>query len=152
MTPEEIGARLREEGARTQAFLAALPPEAWDRPVTEEWAVRDVVAHLIRAEEALTAVCRRFLEGRPLRLEGFDLDRWNREQVALLRDRPPEALREGLAQARRATLAFLADRTEAELEVQGVHPVFGQVPIRLILRQIYRHERNHRRQIQEALE
>ena len=45
--------KLREEGEALEARLAALPPEAWERPVYGEgqaWMVRDVLAHLVSAE------------------------------------------------------------------------------------------------------
>jgi uncharacterized protein (TIGR03083 family) len=55
---------LREESARLEGYLGALPPEAWTKPTAcARWQVQDVVAHLVGVAEFYAGNIARGLKG-----------------------------------------------------------------------------------------
>jgi hypothetical protein len=140
---------------RTPAVLRALLvglPETWtDTPDTADgWRPRDVVGHLITAEETDWMVrTRRILE------EGTSVpfDRFGRFAM-LERDAgiPLDDLVERFAELRSANLAVLKSLVvDADLDRRGLHPSLGEVTLRELLATWAVHDLDHTGQIYAGL-
>ena len=141
--------------ARTPAVLRALLtglPEAWtDEPdAADGWRPRDVVGHLITAEQTdWMQRTRRILE------EGTSVpfDRFDRHAM-LERDAgvPLDRLVEQFAALRAENLAALADLVNhADLDRRGHHPSLGEVTLRELLATWAVHDLDHVSQIYAGL-
>ncbi len=147
--------RFRETGAQLSAFFGDLPPAAWDRRVYSEgaaWTVRQVLAHLVQAEDSMRRLVERILAGESGVPEDFDLDAYNEYKVSQQKTDAPVALLDEFAAARRKTIVLIAGLVEGELDKIGRHPVLGEAPVEMILKLIYRHGNVHRRDIVKVLE
>jgi len=141
--------------ARTPDVLRSLLvglPDAWtDTPDTAEgWRPRDVVGHLITAEQTeWMARTKRILEhGTSLAFDRF-------ERFAMLeRDKgvPLDELVERFAALRVASLAALGGLiSEADLDRRGLHPSLGEVTLRELLATWAVHDLDHIGQIYAGL-
>jgi hypothetical protein len=130
-----------------RALLTGLP-EGWtDTPDTANgWRPRDVVGHLITAEQTdWIARTRRILEQGTAR----EFDRFDRFAM-LERDGgvPLDDLVERFAELRAANLAALGELvSEADLDRRGLHPSLGEVTMRELLATWAVHDLDHVGQI-----
>ena len=140
---------------RTPAVLRALLiglPDAWTAtPDTADgWRPRDVVGHLITAEQTDWMLrTRRILEhGTSLAFDRF-------ERFAMLeRDSgvPLDDLVERFATLRAANLAALEELvTDVDLDTRGLHPSLGEVTLRELLATWAVHDLDHTSQIYAGL-
>lgn len=141
-----------------QELFGGLDEADWGRPVyghADGWTVRDLLSHLVTAGSGLLGVAQLVAEGRLEMPSDFDLDRWNRRQVEKQAERTVPELLEGLKDLQRNVLAYLQGLIEADEETilsrHGHHAVFGESTVELILRRIYKHDREHAAQIRQAL-
>ncbi|MDQ2853381.1 MAG: DinB family protein [Chloroflexota bacterium] len=141
--------------ARTPELLRVLLiglPEAWtDTPdVADGWRPRDVVGHLITADQTdwMTRTRRILDHGTSLAFDRFD-------RFAMLeRDRgvPLDDLVEQFATLRSANLAALAEIvSDADLDRRGLHPSLGEVTLRELLATWSVHDLDHIAQIYAGL-
>jgi hypothetical protein len=141
--------------ARTPSVLRALLlglPDAWtDTPNAEGgWRPRDVVGHLITAEQTdWIARTRRILDaGTSVAFDRFD-------RFAMLeRDAgvPVDVLVEQFATLRAQNLSALAELvTDADLDRRGLHPSLGEVTLRELLATWAVHDLDHISQIYAGL-
>lgn len=141
--------------ARTPGVLRALLiglPKTWtDQPdLADGWSPRDVVGHLITAEQTDWMVrTRRILdEGTSVPFDRFD-------RFAMLeRDKgvPLDRLVEQFATLRAENLAVLAGLvTDADLDRRGLHPSLGEVTLRELLATWAVHDLDHVSQIYAGL-
>lgn len=147
--------RLREEGQKTAAFFASLAATDWESPVYTtgpRWRVRDVLAHLLSAEQTFHHYGQQILSGGEGAPEGFVIDDYNAAQVAALGAATPADLIERLKSARAATQDLVAGMSDADLERVGRHPWFGLAPLGKMLQLVYRHTMLHERDVRRALE
>jgi len=128
-----------------QATLTWRPPEG-------DWSIRDNLAHLADAERAHRRFVRLVLEGRPTRIEGFDLDRWNAEHVARHVGQSVDEILDDLDAERQETLAFVAALPTDAWDKRGNHPAVGEVSIQHIVKFIGVHQRMHLKEIRRLLE
>jgi hypothetical protein len=140
---------------RTPAILRTLLtglPEAWtDVPdVAGGWRPRDVVGHLITAEQTdWMARTRRILEQGP----SVPFDRFDRFAM-LERDAgvPLDELVDRFASLRAANLAALGELvSDADLDRRGLHPSLGEVTLRELLATWAVHDLDHVSQIYAGL-
>jgi uncharacterized damage-inducible protein DinB len=122
------------------------------RPVEGDWSIRDKLAHLAEAERAHRRFVEAVLAGRPVRLEGFDLDRWNQEHVARRAGQSVEEILHDMCAERQATLALVERIQAGDWERQGDHPALGRTSVGQVLRVISVHERRHLHEIRRLLE
>jgi hypothetical protein len=121
-------------------LVAALPPELLDwHPAPDAWSVRDVLAHLLDAE---TAVTRPRIE---LMLSSDD---------PLLATAPlttpagdVAALLEAWAAARAAHVTFLQGLTADQLARTGRHQRIGTLTVRELVIELAYHDQDHLRQL-----
>lgn len=141
--------------ARTPELLRVLLiglPEAWTHTpdVADGWRPRDVVGHLITADQTdwMTRTRRILDHGTSLAFDRFD-------RFAMLeRDRgvPLDDLVEQFATLRSANLAALAEIvTDADLDRRGLHPSLGEVTLRELLATWSVHDLDHIAQIYAGL-
>jgi hypothetical protein len=141
--------------ARTPAVLRALLiglPDDWtDVPdVAEGWRPRDVVGHLITAEETdWMPRTRRILEqGTSVPFDKFDRFAMLKRDAGVSLDQ----LVEQFATLRAGNLRALADLvTDADLDRRGLHPSLGEVTLRELLATWAVHDLDHVSQIHAGL-
>jgi len=141
--------------ARTPEVLRALLiglPEAWTGvpDVPDGWRPRDVVGHLITAEQTswITRTRRILDEGTSVAFDPF-------ERFAML-DRdvgvPLDTLVERFAALRHENLATLRElAADADLDRRGLHPSLGEVTLRELLATWAVHDLDHVSQIYAGL-
>ena len=134
-----------------RVLLAGLP-EAWtDTPDTADgWRPRDVVGHLIIAEEAdwIPRVRRILEQGTSVPFDGFDRFAMLERDVGI----PLDDLVERFGELRRASLAVLGElAVDADLDRRGLHPSLGEVTLRELLATWAVHDLDHIGQIYAGL-
>jgi len=148
---DELVARLRKGGTKTQEILGSLADEQWKRVLYEgppAWTVRDLLAHFLSAEEALLHIMQDVTAGGPGAPEGLDYNAFNAQEQVRLAGIPPHRLLVDLAAAREATIAWAGGLDEATLDRAGRHPALGVVPVETFLNAIYGHQLMHMRDLQ----
>ena len=147
-------ARLRKGIGRTEAIFAALPDEQWQTVVYSEpypWTARDLLAHLLSAEEAFLRLLQDIAAGGRGAPEGFDYDAYNAVEQERLAGIPPSRLLSDLLETRAALIAWLETLSEADLEREGYHPALGLVSIENFVNAIYGHQLLHMRDLGRVL-
>ena len=115
------------------------------------WSIRDNLAHLVDAERAHRRFVGAVLESRPIRLEGFDLDRWNQEHVARRAGQSVDEILDALRAERQKTLAFIASIPRDAWDKKGDHPALGEVSVSQVIKVISIHEHLHLKEIRRQL-
>ena len=141
--------------ARTPAVLRALLiglPEAWtnEPDAADGWRPRDVVGHLITAEQTdWMQRTRRILEqGTSVPFDRFDRHAMLERDLGV----PVDRLVEQFATLRAENLAALADLvSSADLDRRGFHPALGEVTLRELLATWAVHDLDHVSQIYAGL-
>ncbi len=143
--------KLRAEGAAVYARLAALTPGQWAAPLSDSagaWQARDLLAHLVSAEMGHQRLISEVAQGGPGSPAGFDVDRYNAEQVAALQARAPAELLAEFLAVREATLALVASLSDEDLARRGRHPALGDdATLADFIRIITVHARMHLREL-----
>jgi uncharacterized protein (TIGR03083 family) len=147
--------KLRDEGEALAARLAALPLEAWERPVYGEgqaWTVRDVLAHLVSAERGHQRLIANVAGGGPGSPPDFSVDEYNRRQVAALAGRSPTDLLADFHSVRADSVALVSGLTDDDLARRGNHPAVGpDTALADFIRIIFMHGKMHLRDLTRAL-
>lgn len=143
--------KLRAESAAVYVRLAALTPDQWAAPLSEAagaWRARDLLAHLVSAEMGHQRLISEVAQGGPGSPAGFDVDRYNAEQVAALQARAPAELLAEFLAVREATLALVASLSDEDLARRGRHPALGDdATLADFIRIITVHARMHLREL-----
>jgi len=146
LMPPEVAALLEAAMATLRAELGALPERvvAW-HPAEGEWCAKEVVGHLIEAEQ-------RGFAGRIRIILGADrpaFQAWDQTEVARARRdcaRPIAELLDELAGLRRQSATLVRGLREPDLHRGGQHPKVGFLRVRDLLQEWVHHDRNHIRQ------
>ncbi len=147
LSPREVAQLLRATTVTLAAELAAVPPRvlAW-HPAPGEWCAKDVIGHLIEAEQrGFAGRIRIILASRDPQLET-----WDQNEVASARR---DCARDGggllgeLAALRQESIRLVEGLREADLARGGHHPKVGYLRIGDLLNEWVHHDRNHVRQI-----
>ncbi len=145
--PSEIAALLAAAATTLRTELGALPARllAW-HPAPAEWCAREVVGHLIEAEQRGFAARIRFiLDHDEPRLTSWDQDEVVRARGDCARD--VESLLAEFETLRSAGVKLVAGLRPADLGRGGHHPKVGSLRIGDLLHEWVHHDRNHLRQI-----
>lgn len=151
---DHLTSRLQKDGQKTRKIFEDLKPEEWKVQVYttgSEWTVREVLAHFVSAEQSFHRLIndvRRGGQGAP---RSLDIDEFNESQVPELGGFTPDELLEAYWQARQASIELTDSLEPEDLDKQGYHPWFGDVPIRDMLKLVYRHNMIHLRDVRKAL-
>jgi hypothetical protein len=152
--PEWLANRLVDDGQKTIEFFRSLAPQAWETVVYTEhetWNVRQILAHLVSAEEANAWVIADVLSGGAGAPDDFEIDLFNAQQVSKLKGETSEGLLTLYSELRRATVAHVARMNSSDLVRTGRHPFLGQTALEEIIKLVYRHNQIHLRDIRRAL-
>lgn len=151
---ETLAQKLLDEGTRTLAFLSNLAPDVWAKPCHGEgsdWTVRDVVEHMILAEEGLRSQFRQVAEGGTGAPEGFDIDNYNASRKSKLADLSREQLFERYTFSRSRTADFARGLSDAQLAIMGRHPAMGMCALEDMLKMMYLHHTMHVKEIKRVI-
>ena len=145
--PTQVAELLQGMAAVVRAELAVLPAAAWDwHPAPGEWCVKEVLGHLIEAEQrGFAGRIRSILDG-----ESPQLQAWDQAQVARERrdcERDPVQLLAEFAGLREASVPLVAGLKGSDLQRGGHHPQVGFLRIGDLLHEWVHHDRNHLKQI-----
>jgi len=147
--------KLREEGDAIRARLAALPLDAWERPVYGEgqaWMVRDVLAHLVSAERGHQRLIADVAAGGSGSPPDFSVDEYNRRHVAALAGRSPADLLADFHSVRAETVALVSGLSDDDLARRGNHPALGPNTVLAdFIRIVFMHGKMHLRDLTHAL-
>ncbi|MBI5303074.1 MAG: DinB family protein [Chloroflexi bacterium] len=150
---DPLVSKLKEAHTILERTLAPLTDEqAIAITVTSEWSVKDAVAHLAGANRGMFGIAQRAARGEDPKLPaGYDNDTYNARQVAKRKEQTLAQIRAELDVTLNEMLAFLETVTQAQMDLQGEHPVFGEVKLKDLLVIIYSHETTHCNEIANAI-
>lgn len=151
-TPERLVERLRDEGAKTYDFFQALPPEQLDQTVYSDgacWNVRQLLAHFVATEIAITRLMENILAGSGGVPEAFDIDAFNEQQVDRLQALSLPELLDRFQSSRQASIALVTQMSAADLQRTGRHPYLGVTSLEEIIKLLYRHIQIHQRDVRK---
>ncbi len=144
--------RLATSRARLLAAVESLADAAFDQQLTGGWSVRDILTHLLNAEEDHCAVAEAIALGQLDRLPTeFHLDAHNASRLAARGHLSRDALLAALNAQRAHTVALFERLTEDQREAVGPHPVLGEIAAGDIFRVLALHDGLHLRDIQAIL-
>jgi hypothetical protein len=156
--PNELANRLKQEGEAVLAYLYPLMPEQWEQEVyapgqegAEAWRVRDILAHLIAAEQGFQKLIANVAAAGQGVTPDFDIDAYNQRTVGELRPLEPGVLISQFAMTRERTVIIVSALTPEQLALIGRHPAAGEVTLSEIIRLIYNHNKLHLRDMRLAL-
>jgi hypothetical protein len=113
--------------------------------------VRDIVAHLVSAEDGLRAVVQDIVSGGGGAPPGLDHDEINASEQVRLGGVPAAQLVCALANSRQETIRWVASLSEADLGLVGRHPALGEITVAAHLTAMYGHGVMHLRDLRRAL-
>lgn len=146
---ETIIEKITRARQRLLESVARLSEEEMSRKPDEGWSIREILHHVAIGERANVELVRQALAGNPIRMEDFDMHRWNVEQVARRAGRSAaEAIAE-LKAVRQETLALLRSLGPEELALKLEHPGWGEMTIEQLFRALGIHDLMHRRDISQ---
>jgi len=151
---DDLVARLTKGAGKTTQILGGLSDDQWQMALYTEplaWTVRDLAAHFLSAEVALLRVMQDVASGGPGAPEDFNYDAFNSDEQIRLAGLPPRRLLADLAEARAATIAWVSNLDEADLDRHGRHPALGEITLETFINAIYGHQLMHMRDLQRLL-
>lgn len=147
LTPSEVAGLLAASAAALAAEVAVLPERVLAfHPAPGEWCVKEVIGHLIEAEQrGFAGRIRTILaEDRPR------LQAWDQNEVARARrdcGRDAASLLQEFQALRRDGVALAERLRPADLARGGQHPKVGWLTVADLLQEWVHHDRNHLRQV-----
>ncbi|HEY3067191.1 MAG TPA: DinB family protein [Methylomirabilota bacterium] len=147
LAPPLVAELLRSAGAALRAEVDALPePVRVFHPAPGEWCVKEVIGHLIEAEQ-------RGFAGRIRIILGADtppLESWDPPEVARARRdcaRDAHDLIGELTRIREESAKLVGSLKAADLTRGGAHPKVGHLRVADLLQEWIHHDRNHIKQL-----
>lgn len=163
-----ILASLANQRAELEARYRSFDDETLDTPCTASedpdgsaWTPRDHLAHLLRIEAAFLAMAKATIDGdtEPVKIPGDSWEerlqavhRANEEHVEGLRGQSVDELLAELTSTRAATLAFLDELTDDQLDLPIPGAPWGDGSIGSVLWTTAHHERQHLLWVDEGLD
>jgi hypothetical protein len=152
---EEIAVKLAESGQETAALFRSLDADALNTPVHSEgdspWRARDLLAHFVSIERSMHALFNNMLAGGSGDDGSFDVDRFNRGQVAKLAETGVEDLIAQFESVRGETVRLVRSMQESDLDREGRHPWHGAGRLERFIRWAYEHAALHQAELQATL-
>ena len=142
---EAIVSKLKEERAMLNRAMDQLSDEQTENIIiTDQWSVKDVIAHLAGAERGMTRMAQLIAKGEDPQLpEGYNNDEYNARQVAKRKAQSLADIRAELDSTRAECYALLESVTAEQLVLMGEHPLAGEIALKDLLVVIYNHEIQH---------
>jgi len=151
---DDLVARLTKGAGKTTQILGGLRDDQWQMALYTEplaWTVRDLAAHFLSAEVALLRVMQDVASGGPGAPEDFNYDGFNSDEQTRLAGLPPRRLLADLVEARAATIAWVSNLNDSDLDRCGRHPALGDITLESFINAIYGHQLMHMRDLQRLL-
>lgn len=151
----ELVAKLEKGISKTQEILRSLGPDQWQRIIFEEpyvWSIKDLVAHLVSAEDRLLLMAKDIAGGGEGAPTDFDFGRFNQSELERLGDFSTRELLVMLSSVRQDTLEWVRSLGEGQFDMEGRHPALGPVDLGTMISSIYGHQLIHMREIISALD
>ncbi len=151
---KHICRRLEKSSQDTQTFFSQIPSDQHEIEIYTEgaaWSLRQILAHLVMAEDGMARLVKGIVEGDEGVPDDFDLDSYNEYKVGKIENELFDELLIKFAAARAATIALVAQFDEDDFDKMGRHPWLGMARIEDILKLMYRHTQIHQREIRSAL-
>ncbi len=137
------------------ALLQSLTPAQMELPTRNEgWNVRQVAIHAVQAEGSMEPIARRIWEQDPKQrevAESIDLSRYNNSMIKRRADKTIPELIEEMQASRVRMLEILDQLSDSDLDLPGYHPAVGEINLYGLFVVVYRHERQHLEDIQQAV-
>lgn len=147
-------ARLRKGIVRSEQIFEGVHGEAWELVVYEEpypWTVRDLLAHLVSAEEGLLRLAQDVANGGAGSPEEFDYQAFNAAEQRRLAEVSAAQLLSELRAGREETILWVEGLEEALLDRVGRHPALGEITVETFIEAIYGHQLMHMRDLMAIL-
>jgi hypothetical protein len=148
-----LHARLRKGADRAKQALGNLTDEDWGEVLyagPPAWTVRDLVAHLLSAEDGLRRVGQNVAAGGAGAPPGPKYDAINASEQRRLAGIPVTRLVSDLVASREATIAWVATLSESDLDKTGRHPALGEITLETHIQAMYGHALMHLRDLRRA--
>lgn len=153
-TAQLLADRLHREGGRVVDFFNRLSGEQWNvriYPQTGEWRMHDLLAHIVSAEIGRNDLIKSIAMGGEGAPTGFDIDKYNHEEVEKLSCESDAYLLELFSQQREELSRFVSELEVADLERIGNDPFLGKAPLVEIIKLTYLHLQIHLRDARRYL-
>lgn len=150
----DLADKLKAEGEKFYGIFSAMTDEQWQSEVYTEgttWTIRNVLSHFVTSERGLLKLFERIRETGEGSSEDFSIDRYNAAQQARTKDLAPAQLLAQYQEVRAASIAWVSNLKEEELEIKGRHPFLGMTSIREMIKMLYIHNLNHYRDMKKML-
>lgn len=145
--------KLSKERERLLSLVEELSEEAFDQQHGEGWTIREILTHVLNAEEDHCKVLTLIARGDHDRLPSdFSLDEHNVSRVQGRGHLSKAELLDALRQQRARTESLFEKLDEEQLERAGRHPALGEITVGKIFRIIGLHDRLHAQDIAAALD
>lgn len=150
---EPLASKLKEaHGLLSRAISSLIDEQAQTIMVTPEWTVQDIAAHLAGANRGMFGIAQKSAQGENPQLpENYNNDTFNARQVVKRKTQSLTQVRGELDATHNEMLTFLESVTPEQLELQGEHPLYGQVTLVRLFEIIYNHEITHSNEIMNAI-
>ena len=140
-----------ERGRLLERMLDPPEPQASRSPGEEEWSVKQNLAHVAEVEREFVAQALQGVRGDVQEVGHSGEEQWTRSQE-MANERPLEDLLHELRQTRQDTVHAIQSIPEEALVSYHVrHVRMGELTLLQLLRVIYRHDRQHTDQVDQAL-
>ena len=145
--------KLTDSRNSLRGVVAKIGSDDWDvnRADPQHWPPRDILAHLLSAEQGLRGRISRILETADTAPPaGFDLDTWNDRQIRKLRKRTVSEILEELEAERQTTLQALVGTAPSDFDLPGFRASGNSTTVGGLFELIADHESQHAEELAAA--
>ena len=153
-TPAMLADKLKSEGEKYATFFTGLTDAQWKLEVYTEgttWTLRNVLAHLVTAEQAFVKLFEQIRQGGPGVSDDFSIDRYNARQQEKTKELSHQELIERYKSVRSEMIAWVSGLNETDLQKTGRHPFLGQTTLLEMIKMVYLHNQIHYRDLRKIL-
>ncbi|NIS81023.1 MAG: hypothetical protein GTO14_12630 [Anaerolineales bacterium] len=147
---ENLVKKLTRGISKSLEIFHSADPDLWDKPIYDDpevWNLKDLAIHFIYSEEHLLSIAQDIASGGEGSPEGIDIDAFNNIEMEKQRHRSVDELLDILSDVRKASINWVRELDEHELNRMGRHPVLGTSSVETVINSIYAHQLLHMREI-----
>ncbi len=151
---EKLVEKLKRGISKSLEVFRSVEPDLWEQPIfddPESWDLKDLVAHIINSQQLVLSLAHDLASGGEGSPEDIDIDAFNENGIETLRHRSVDDLLDILTEIRKASIAWVLELDELELDRVGRHPVLGASNVETIINSIYAHQLLHMRELATRL-
>ncbi|MBI3913166.1 MAG: DinB family protein [Chloroflexi bacterium] len=150
---ESITYKLNEaQTVLTRTLASVTEAQAAQTKVTDQWSVKDELAHLAGANRGMLRIAQGMARGEEPKLPaGYSNDEYNARQVAKRKNMTFKQIAEELDATHAEMIQFLGTVSLRQLELCGEHPLAGEVNLKDLLVIIYSHQTDHCKEVSAKL-